>query len=295
MSRKGSRSAGGKARGPVIQPLSLLRPRLDEILARPDFAALQQQALESELDRLTQGVRVEDFVSVALRAAAAASEGSAGVLDRVLPGWLARRGALDALRTLLERGGLDDRRDALARRWLQAAGGEPPPAQERPVEVRAFRYANEFQGIVAVVWCNDPRGRKHQGLSFLLDFVDTWNGAVKDVIVFRSRPWNRIWGSYLGRWEEQGMPLQPLEPDEAGRQILSALDANRRQGIRLPQDLVGARDLFLEMLQVLPPAAEEFTQADFDQLAGSGRLPEHLSRAEKVPWGELGPAEAEND
>ena len=60
------------------------------------------------------------------------------------------------------------------------------------------------------------------------------------------------------------------------REILTALQCNRAEAIRLPRDLIAARDLFLRHVLTLPdePDAPSFTAEDFRYLSTHGETPE---------------------
>ncbi len=85
-------------------------------------------------------------------------------------------------------------------------------------------------------------------------------------------------------WSQRGMPIELVGAAEVKKEILECLEANRREGIRLPRDLIRARKLFLEGVLSLPdtPDTPPFSAADFDRLRREGRSPESISHFEQT-------------
>jgi hypothetical protein len=139
--------------------------------------------------------------------------------------------------------------------------------------------------MIVVLWYTDSRRYKVQGMDFLIDFNPPWEGAIKDIIVFPPRSPQRAQREFIDSWEQQrGMPLQELSAAEVKREILNCLEANRREGIRLPRDMILARNLFLEHVLSLEdtPATPPFTAQDFDELCRTGKTPEAIMHFEQT-------------
>jgi len=279
---------GRQARKPAPHPspLSTLRPRLDRLFGDPALAEQAAQAVKADLDASLGGLEPAGFLPVLLKAAAAAPPPVQAQLNRVVPEWLSDRGLAAPLLTLLQgrRIAADD--EALARAWLQAAGVEPPEVRlQAPASqfYRAFGYSGASQGFLIILWYTDDRRRRVRGITFLIDFNPPWDGALKDCEVFPQRSPQEAIERFVDYWKSQlGIVPEPLGPAEAKARLLKSLEANRRQDIRLPRDVVRARDLLLGQVLSLPdlPGAAPFTAADFDRLASSGQSAEEISHFE---------------
>ncbi len=285
MSKKKTRKE--KQRTPNIPPLTMLRPRLDAVFGREGWAEQGPDALWAELDGAFAGLKVHEALPVLLRAHEKAPGPVRQRLDEVVPAWLAARGYRDILFALLERGAIYEEGRPTARAWLERAGvgrGALEEAEsDREPFFRAFAYDNVFQGTVQVYWYVDRRRLRVRGLSFLIDHNPPWEGAVKDIAVLPARAPEDAIDSFVKGY----LPLEEVEAARAKHTILTALQANREQGIRLPRDLIAARDLFLEHVLTLPDAegTPRFTAADFDELARTGRPAEALVLEERLHGG----------
>jgi hypothetical protein len=265
----------------------MLRPRLDAMFGREGWAEQGVDAMCAELDAAFAGLKVHEALPVLLRAYEKAPEPVRKRLDEVVPPWLAARGYRDTLFTLFERGAIYEEGRPTARAWLERAGMARGALEEvessRDVFFRAFAYSNAFQGTVQVYWYADRRRLRVRGLSFLIDYNPPWEGAVKDIVVLPTRAPEDAIASFVKGY----LPLEEVEATEAKRMILTALQANREQGIRLPRDLIAARALFLEHVLTLPDAegTPRFSAADFDELARTGRPAEALVVEERLHGG----------
>jgi hypothetical protein len=272
---------------PNLSPLVLLQPRLDGLLGNEALAKKDVQAIKADLNVVFKWLKPSEFLPVFLSVCSAAPPQVQDRLDTVVPEWLSERGYGDSLRTLLDQHHVADKDRQRAVAWLEATGAEVSELKERQTQssfYRAYMYTDDSQGIVIVLWYADRRRRKVQGIGLLIDFNPPWEGAVKDIMVFPSSSPGRVKREYVDTWTQRGMPLSAIGAAEVKREILRCLEANRREGIRLPRDLIRARDLFLKHVLSLPdgPGTPSFTAKDFDALKRTGKTPESLSHFEQT-------------
>jgi hypothetical protein len=268
-------------------PLTLLRPRLDELLGDESWTQKDTQAIKTDLDVVCEGLQAPEFLPVLLKAYQSASAQTQASLDKVMPEWLNERGHTAPLLTLLKQHKIAHPEQKRARAWLKAAGVNPsafPQTQAQTLFYQAHMHTDDSQGVIIILWYTNNRRYKVQGMNFLIDFNPPWEGAVKDIIFFPARSAKRALKQYVDPWARRDMPLQPLDATQAKREILKHLEANRREGIRLPRDLILARDSFLEHVLGLAdtPETPPFTAEDFDELGRTGEFPEAISHFEQT-------------
>lgn len=285
MSKK--RRGRDEARRPSTPPITGLRPRLDAMFSREGWAEQDVDALWAELDSAFVGLKAQDALPVLLRSYQQAPERVRRRLDEIIPGWLAARGCRDTLLALVERGAIYPEGQPTAVSWLRDAGVERTALerieQEPSPFYRAYAYDDGSQGIVDVFWYTDRRRLRVRGMGFLIDHNPPWEGATKDIIAYPSRSPEDAIAEFVETSIERGVFLQEVGAAEAKDTILRSLEANRREGIRLPRDLIAARSLFLEHVLALPnrPGTPSFTAQDFDELARVGRPAEELRWVEQ--------------
>ncbi len=277
----------GKSGAAPVHPLSLLRPHLDELLGDEALAERDDQAIVAELDRAFGGLKFYDALPALLRSYEQAPPSVQRRLDALAPEWLTSRGELETLRTLLQHQRIHEggRRTALG--WLERAGAEAAELEAlgtQPSFYRAYIGGNEFQGVVTLFFYSDARRRQVKGLHFLLDHNPPWEGAVKELAVFPQEPPESAVREFEELWEMQGTPMQQISAEEVKKEILTALEANRREKIRLPRDLVFARQLFVDHVLTLPdtPETPAFGAEDFDALSKAEHSPEQLRAFEQT-------------
>jgi hypothetical protein len=270
-----------------VPPLTLLRPRLDKLLGDESWTQKDAQAIKTDLDVVFEGLQAPKFLPVLLKVYHSASAQVQASLDKVMPEWLNERRCTAPLLTLLKQHKIAHTEQKHARAWLKAAGVNPsalPQTQAQALFYQAHIHTGDSQGLIIILWYTNNRRYKVQGMSFLIDFNPPWEGAVKDIIFFPARSAKRALKQYVDSWTQQGMPLQSLDATEAKREILKHLEANRREGIRLPRDLILARNSFLERVLGLAdkPETPPFTAEDFDELGRTGEFPEAISHFEQT-------------
>lgn len=276
-----------KRSAPNLSPLALLRPRLSGLLGNEVLAKKDTQAIKADLNAVFKGLKPSEFLPAFLSACSAAPAQVQDRLDTVVPEWLNERGYRDSLRTLLDQHHVADKDQQRAVAWLEATGADVSELKERQTQssfYRAYMYADDSQGVIIVLWYADRRRRKVQGIGLLIDFNPPWEGAVKDNMILPPSSPDRAKREYVDTWAQRGTPLSAIGAVEVKREILRCLEANRREGIRLPRDLIRARDLFLKHVLSLPdgPDTPSFTAKDFDALKRTGKTPESLSRFEQT-------------
>jgi len=164
-------------------------------------------------------------------------------------------------------------------------GKDTKSERSSPSFYKAFTYADGSQGLILILWYAGRDQRQVEGMSFLIDFNPPWEGAVKDIMVLPPRPPKQAEQTYVGAWKRMDMPLKPLDAARAKQKVLQALDANRREGIRLPRDLIRARKAFLAHVLSLPDLANSappFTAQDLNRLARTGQTPESIVHFEQT-------------
>jgi hypothetical protein len=269
---------------PSITPLSLLRPKLDELLGAQVSAPESHEVLLQQLDAAVEGLEADDFVPALLRSVRALGASAAGQLEGPLLEWLQARGGLEALARYAQRRGLESEQQQAALRWLEEAGVDTTGLQS----VRGLRfdqahaYGDESQGSLAV-FCRDQRGHLG-GVILLIDHNPPWEGAVKDVIALRPRADESRFRQFLEVARASGTPLLRKSEAEIKQEILEALEANRVEEIRLCRDLAASRELFLDCILPLQgtPETPPFTAEDFDELCRTGTPTEELRAQERT-------------
>ncbi len=274
-----------------IPPATLLRPRMEDLFRDDTFLPKEDAAIQTDLDALTQGVSDRLFVKTLLRAYAAASEAVQARLDEILPGWLAAHDGIAILRTLAEDRSLGPDLRPIALAWLDAAGTDTTDLARIPdLFLDAYYYDDEevvgdlSQAYTAIFWYTDARRRRAQGMTFLLDYNPPWDGSVKDIVVAPRKTPDQLLNRFHGIWNSIEMPAESVSPAQLKTVILQALTCNREAEIRLPRDLINARDLFEAQVLALPdePETPEFTMEDFDFLATHGDRPEAIMAFEQT-------------
>jgi hypothetical protein len=80
------------------------------------------------------------------------------------------------------------------------------------------------------------------------------------------------------------MELEPVSAERAKTVIMTALNCSRAAKLRLPRDLIAARDEFIRYVLSLPdgPDTPAFVADDFDFLARTGKRPEEVMHFEQT-------------
>jgi hypothetical protein len=274
-----------------IPPATLLRPRMEDLFSDDTFLSKEDAALQEELNALTQGVSDRLFVKTLLRAYAAASEAVQARLGEILPGWLAANDHIKILQTLTEDRSLGPDLRPQALTWLDASGTDTTELEKIPdLFLNAYYYDDEdrlsdlSQAYTAIFWYTDTRRRRAQAMTFLLDYNPPWDGSVKDIIVSPQKPPDQVLKRFHSTWDNIDMSPDSISPAHLKTVVLKALACNREAEVRLPRDLINARDLFEEQILSLPdePETPTFTMADFDWLAAHGERPENIMAFEQA-------------
>lgn len=272
-----------------LSPTTFLRSRLDALWNDPGLPQAPAEEIIKELDTLGRRITPKFFLSTLLRAFLAAPEASRAHLNTVIPDWLVHREYAPLLVDAIQESTLEDELLGQAARWLQAANIEVPVMSPQETFYKAFHYSNEFQGLLMIFWYANVRKTKAQGMSFLLDYNPPWEGAVKDIALYPKSSPEKLVELITTEWEDLGMFLEAIDATQAATELVNVLLCNRAQVIRLPKDLISARDPFIR--HILPllkaPDLPVFTAEDFDQLSQEGKTPEELIFIEHTQGGRM--------
>jgi hypothetical protein len=269
-------------------PTSLLRPRLDSLWSQEDWFAQDEQACWADLDQVVKDIPPSLFLRTLMKSHLAASPQTRAQLHELLPSWLRERGYLETLKDLLAKAELDNVDREIAMNWLQATGVDTAALTvETPEDhfCRANYFADEFgsQAVLIIFWYHDRQHRRVRGFNFLIDFNPPWEGAVKDIMFLPVRSPDDAVRQFVDIWEKRGMKLQSITAEEAKRKVVESFLCNRKQNIRLPQDLISHCEYFLRYVLTLPNAPETptFTNEDFNALIHADRTPESIMAFEQ--------------
>lgn len=274
-----------------ISPATMLRPRLDNLWA--DRALLHQddEAIAGDLDVVARNVAPDFLVETMLRAYLSTSATARARLDGVVPRWLSKRNSVSTLKKIVASQSLDPDLQPVALAWLKAAGVDTTSLESQPsLFLDAYYYDDEAtlseksQAYVTVFWYKSPKKRRAQGIGFLLDYNPPWDGSVKDILVTPRRAPRRLIKDVLDVWKRGEMEPRVISAERAKTVILTALNCNRAANLRLPRDLIAARDIFNRYVLSLPdtPDTPSFTMDDFTFLARNGKRPAEVMHFEQT-------------
>lgn len=267
----------------------MLRPRLDNLWADGVLLHKDDVAIEEDLDVIARGIAPDMLLQTMLRAYAAASGPARARLDRIVPGWLLKRGHMDTLRELAVAQSLGPGSRLLGLDWLRATGTDTKSLESIPSLFLDAYYADDevppngaLQAFVIVLWYTSPKKRRAQGMAFLLDNSPPWDGSVKDILVTQRRAPKKLLTGILDDRRHTGAELHSITAERAKTVIITALNCNRAADLRLPRDLIAQRDMFVRQVMSLPDAPETpaFAEDDFDFLARHGQGPEEIVEVE---------------
>ena len=273
-----------KSAAPNIPPATLLRLRLDGLWQNPALPGQTPDQIAADLDAVTRQAKPERDLLTLLKAYLAAPPAAKLVLAEGLPGWLESRQWLPALEMLarLEQSSADAQDTAAA--WLSDVGRPVIAPTAAESFFKAFFIENEGQAAVLTSWYTNSQRNRVRGLQFLIDHNPPWNGAVKDVMVLPVKTPKALLEEFVEVWELRDTPLSPFSDAEAKRKILVALHASRAANIRLPAELIQARELFLKQILALPDLLDTpaFSADDFDALSQVGQSAESVVQFEET-------------
>lgn len=288
MSKSQNKQRKKGSSGPAISPLSALRPRLDVRWSTPTLPEQDQDALYADLDAITQGIKPALFLPIMLRAYSAAPTAAQARLDEVVPVWLQDRQYGGVLEELVARGDIAIEHQQQAMDWLTAAGGDTGKLAALAEWTHFFRAdftGDDSQAALLLLWYTTRQQQRVQGFNFLIDYNPPWEGSVKDIIAYPQRSPKAAVAEFVDTWRARmHTSAEQIDAAEAKQTILDALICNREAAIRLPQDLITSRDLFVRYVLTLPdgPDTPAFTAEDFDALCQNGERPERLMHFEQT-------------
>jgi len=278
------------SRGPNLSPLSLLRPRLDGLFKNPGWAERAASAIYADLATITKDLATEDYLPILLKAVNDTEVPTRDRLAELLPAWLQQMNGVDALTALITQGNLPIQEREMAALWLQQWGVEAVvPMSDHAANFHAAYYgADELdsQGFLYIFWYTNRQQTRVRGMGFLIDFNPPWDGAMKDTLLFPQRSLQEAHRQFVAIWDAHDMPVNVEKVDAvtAKQRLITILERNRTQEIRLHQDLIGARDLFIKHILTLPDAPDTslFSIADFDELSQLGQRSESIMQFEQT-------------
>jgi hypothetical protein len=270
--------------------LSMLRPKLGTLLNTETLLEMEDATLRRELDTLFKGLDPEAFLPVLVKTACDAMPEVQARLNNTIPKWIEDQDYSEPLLKVAEQRSLNAAEKRCIEEWLERSGipqHELEKIEKNPdLFYKAYTHTDEFgsQGFIIVIWYTDQRKRRATGFQFLIDHNPPWEGALKDNITLPKRRTEDLVRRMVNFWEERGVSPVEINPAEAKRDILVALEHNREEKIRLPKDLIPYRDLFIEQILSLPdtPETPEFTPEDFDKLSKTGKTPESINLFERA-------------
>jgi len=283
---------GKKKKRHNIPAATLLRPRMEKLLADERFLDRENDGIRSDLEGLARDVSPELFLKTFLRAYSVGSGEVRSKLDGVVIEWIAKTRYKDTLREMVadQSLGPDLRPQALA--WLEAVDIDVAEFKDRPSLLMETYYFDDeeylrrekSQASISVFWYMDATKSRARALVFLLDYNPPWDGSVKDVLVSPPRSPRQLLKDHLAIWRGSDLGPKVAEPTQVKTVILTALQCNREAEIRLPRDLIKARDEFEKMVLPLPDGQDTptFTMEDFDFLARHGERPEKIMHFEQT-------------
>jgi hypothetical protein len=201
-------------------------------------------------------------------------------LAEMLPAWLRDRQYGGVLEELVATGSIAVEQQQHAIDWLASIGSDPGTLAVL-AEWHHFYHAestgDDSEAAMILLWYTNRQQQRVHGMNFLIDYNPPWDGAVKDIIVYPQRSPRAAITEFVDTWRARmHHSVRQVDAVEAKQAILDALECNREAGIRLPQDLITSRDLFLRYVLTLPgwPDTPDFTAEDFDTLSRNGERPE---------------------
>ena len=272
-----------KSTTPNLAPATVLRARLEAQWRDPAASPTLAQ-VEAALQAAGRGLKPETVVSVVLALYPTAPASIQAALDGLMPVWLAQQNYLAGLASQVGEGRLLAALQPIAQHWLAAAGQvvRSPAADPDGGFHSAYALDDGSQAAVTLFWYSNPHHNRLSGLQFLIDHNPPWNGAIKDVFQFPSKPLPTLLKRYVQMWAERGNPMDPIDAAAVKRKLLQALLANWEANIRLPKDLIALREQFFQHVLTLPdlPDTPAFTVDQFHALSQLGQSPEALSQFE---------------
>ncbi len=270
--------------------LSMLRPKLGTLLKAESVTGIEDASLKRELDALFQGLAPDEFLPILIKTACDAEPEVRARLDEILPAWLEDHEYVRPLMEIVEQRTLDAIEKRCIEGWLEKTGvseQEIEKIEEKPnLFYKAYTHTDQFgsQGFILVMWYTNQHRRRATGLLFLIDHNPPWEGALKDSMLFPRRKPQKLEDLALGEWRARGVDPLEVGPADVKQEILTALQHNREEGIRLPRDLIPYREAFIEQILSLPdtPETPEFTPEDFDELSKTGKTPESINLFERT-------------
>lgn len=276
-------------RRPNIPPVTVLRPRLDNLFAQDGWVEQEAAQIGADLEEVTDGIAPEQSLPVLLKAVNDAPEQVQLALQTLIPTWLHDHDLIDPFTTLVQQDLFADQEYETAVAWLTDAGVAQTSLRiaHDPAFYRAYLGGDDMQsqGVFIFMWYSNRQQTRVRGFNVLIDYNPPWNGAAKEILYHPQRSPQEALVEFVDVWRNQFVPLamEELDAVAAKRHFLQLLVANRENGIRLERDFSDARELLVEHLFPLPDASDTplMTIEDFDELCQTGKTAESVRAFEK--------------
>ncbi len=278
-----------KQRQPNLPAVANLRPRVDGLLHDGQILHQEDDEILASLDAISRRVSAAEFLPILLLSYAQATDTQQERLVPLLPNWLAQQNHQDTLYRLIQAGNLTDLQQELALHWLETTGYDVAALRaelEQSMFYEAYMYSDDMQGNLSIFFFSDRRRNRVQGFSFLLDFQPPWEGSIKDVSLYAKKNPQQAIDDFLALWEGymSDIVMQKISDTEAKKAVITALQQNREQDIRLHSDFRPLRDLFIQQILTLPdePDTPAFSVEDLDYLLQHGKSSESIQIEEQT-------------
>lgn len=283
-----TKKAKKERRGPVISPLSLLRPRLDGLINNPGWIEREAEDLFADLDVLIKGIKPTDYLPVLVKSTVNATPAVQTRMTQLVADWVARTDDMAILEMLVERGVFTADDLKIVQTWLHHAGIDALTVVKRQSAdfFDAYYGVDDLgsQGLLIILWYSNRQHTRVAGLNFLVDFNPPWEGAFKDIMRFPQRSPQDAIRQYVDMWRGQRIELEQIDALAAKQQAIALLELNRARNLRLPRDLIAMRDQIVQHVLGLPDGSNTptFSVADFDELCQTGQPPENIRHFEQT-------------
>jgi hypothetical protein len=274
-----------------IPPATTLRLRLGNLWADTVLLHKDDEAIEQDLNAVARNIAPDVLVRTMLQVYLSTSATARTRLGSVLPRWLNQHSHISVLQEMTANLSLGNALRPTALAWMEAVGVDTKQFERLPdLFIKAYYYddaaihGEKSQAAITVFWHTSPRRKRAQSIGLLLDYNPPWDGSVKDALVTSPRSPKRLLRDVLAVWRQGDMEPESISAERAKTIMLTALNCNRSAGIRLPRDLIAARDVFERYVLALAgaPDTPSFTMDGFDFLSHNGQRPEEIVRFERT-------------
>ncbi len=286
-----------KHSAPKISPLATIQFRITTFLASADALSSDRTAWKTHLDALVQGIKPEQFFGFFLPASRNAHEQIIENIKAFLPEWVAANAYAPAFREFITKAMLEGENYPFSAALTGALNIDVAGEVEAKLQaaqnlfVEAFAHDDkEWQCSIIGFWYTDKRKYQQHGFSLLIDRNPPWNGAVKDFFLITSGQVSYVKQGLSHAFNGFNGPRQHKRTEtEVKELIFRAFQDSKKNGIRLPHDLIAEKDAFWNFWSKLPdtPLTEGFTREDFNALLRNGKTAESIMHYEQTVGREI--------